>query len=549
VRPVGDTFLASLRDDHLVAAAAELRWPGDTEWVPVPIVGGAITMDRTSAVMRTGQITVPWSLEAGTDLGVDLRELPFGGYCRPYRGLRYGDGTTELCRLGTLRIESVAWRTDETATLELADRMAQVRDEPFQAPYMPTPKPTVTRTGTVADTSPLQITGLATTSDLTVGMAVAGPTVLPGTVITSIDSPTAVTVNQEIALRVRRNAHLVKGRAYLDRMGDVSGITIGMTVTSDTPTDLYPGTTVTAVYNPPRNGRNVLLNQGAADTASRALYFSFGGTTASFSFVFGGNITVGRAAGEIVQAVFGDEIAYQILYDPPYELLNTAYTDSRVDAVLDLARASSAFAFFDANGDFVFTDLPSVEADDSVWTVDAGETGVLVSDVEALDRTGIYNGVIVQGQASPDLPPLQAMVVDDDPESPTRWGGPYGRVVRIEQSSVVLTVAQAQAAAAALLDARLGLSRSIALTAAPNPALEPGDVITVTFEDGRQERHVVDAIAVGLEATAAQQLTTRSRWRPGDDDWTPLPTPSRAVYVGDAAWELARTARVVKAGG
>jgi hypothetical protein len=547
MRPVGDTFLAALREDHLVAAAAELRWPGDDAWVAVPIVGGAITMDRTSAVMRTGQITIPWSLDAATDLDIDLRELPFGGYCRAYRGLRYGDGTTELCRLGTFRIESVAWRTDETATLELADRMAQVRDEPFQAPYMPTPKAKVTRTGTIAEGS-LQITGLSTTSDLTVGMAVAGPTVKPGTVIVSIDSPTAVTVNQEIAIRVQRNAHFVKGRAYLDRMGDVSGIAVGMTVTSNTPTDLNPGTTVTAVYNPPRNGRNVMLNQGAADTSSRALWFGFGGTTASFSFVFGGNVTVGRAAGEIVQAVFGDDIAYQILYDPPYELTNTAYTGSRVDALLDLARASSAFAFFDANGDFVFTDLPSVDDDEAVWAIDAGETGVLVSDTESLDRTGIYNGVIVQGQADPELPPLQALVVDDDPTSPTRWGGPYGRVVRIEQSSVVLTVAQAQAAATALLDARLGLSRSVELTAAPNPALEPGDVITVAFEDGRQERHVVDAIAVGLEATTAQQLTTRSRWKPGDDDWTPLPSSSRAVYVGDAAWELARNARVVKVG-
>jgi len=549
MRPVSDEFLAMLRGPHLVAASAELQFPGATDWIAVPLVAGSITLDRTAAVMRTASITIPWSLQAAADLDVDLRVLPFGGYCRPYRGIQYADGHVELCRMGTLRVESVTWRSDDTATIELADRMAQVRDEPFMAPYMPTPLPTVTRTGTITDGSKV-ITGISpNTTGLTVGMGVSGTTIPPGTVIVSIDSATQVTVSKTLRVSIQRNAHLVNDRTYLDRMGDLSGIQVGMTVTSPNVNDLQANTHVTAVYIPPKNGRQVVLDKAARNTTSRALDFFFGTAgsgSASFTITFGGNVTVGRAAGEVVSAVFGDTIAYQILFDPPYELTNTAYNGSRVDALLDLAKSSSAFQYFDANGDYVFTAPPSAEEDDPVWTVDAGDTGVLVADVEALDRTGIYNGVLVLGQADPEVAPLQALVTDSDPASPTRWGGPYGHVVRIEQSSVVQSVQQATDVAQALLDSRLGLSRAVTLTNAPNPALEPGDVVTVVFEDGRTEAHVIDSIRVGLEAPSAQELSVRSRWTPASRLWAPLPRKRFDVYVGDDAWRVVRAVKAVE---
>ena len=46
-------------------------------------------------------------------------------------------GQTEQIQLGRLRVESVSWDSLETtASLELADRMAQVRDEPFSRPVL-----------------------------------------------------------------------------------------------------------------------------------------------------------------------------------------------------------------------------------------------------------------------------------------------------------------------------------------------------------------------------------------------------------------------------
>lgn len=549
MRPVSDQFLATLRTPHLVVAAGEIRFPGATEWTPVPVVSGQVTMDRTAPVTRSGSVTIPWSLQAGANLGVDLRTLPFGGYCRLYRGVRYADRTTEMCLLGTFRIESVTWRTDDTATLELADRMAQVRDEPFRAPYMPQPKPTVVCTGTVTDGSTLITAITPNTTGLTAGMAVNGPAIPPGTIIVSVDSASQVTVNQPLSTTVQANALMRTSRKWLAKMGTVAGIVPGMTVTSPTSGDIAAGTLVTAVYNPAKNGHNVDLNKEPLVNASRALNFTLGtGGPAAISITFGGNVTIGQAIGEIVWAVFGDQIAYQTLYDPPYTLNESAYTGSRTDAIVDLATGAGGFPTFDANGDWLFTDQPNT-GDEPVWDVDAGETGVLVSDEEALDRTGLYNGVLVTGQTSVEQPPLQALVVDDDPASPTRWGGPYGKVCRIEQSSSVSSVAQAEVAATALLNSRLGLSRSLTLTAAPNPALEPGDVVTVRFADGRVETHIVDTIQLGLEAAMPQQLATRSQWTPAAaaTRWAPLPDPKRTVYVGDAAYEVARNARLVAA--
>ena len=65
-----------------------------------------------------------------------MRDLPLGGYVRLGRGIRYPDDSIEEALLGFLRVESVSWETlAMSATLELQDRMAQVRDESFTTPF------------------------------------------------------------------------------------------------------------------------------------------------------------------------------------------------------------------------------------------------------------------------------------------------------------------------------------------------------------------------------------------------------------------------------
>jgi hypothetical protein len=371
MRTVSTRFLAALRESHLVESELELLFVG-AEPVLVPLEGGEITLDRTAQVRRSGNVSIPWSLVTGRELGLDLRTLPLGGYARVWRGIHFGDGTRELVLLGTFRVESVAWLTvDDKATLELADRMAQVRDEGFTAPYSP-------------------------------------------------------------------NGLRAAGAAYL-----------------------------------------------------------------------------------IAYQVFGEAIRYRTLYDPAGVLTDTIYTESRADAIAELAQSVSAEAYFDAEGNYVFR---RVELEEPVWTVDTGEDGVMLDANEQLDRTGIYNGVYVEGQPNAKGVPVSALVVDSDPSSPTRWGGPYGRVPRVERSRTdVLTAAQAQNVARSLLARRLGLARSLTLSTAPNPALEPDDTLRIRFVDGREELHIVDSIRLDLGPEGAQTIETSSYYTPAALQWAPLP--------------------------
>jgi hypothetical protein len=222
------------------------------------------------------------------------------------------------------------------------------------------------------------------------------------------------------------------------------------------------------------------------------------------------------AAVALVNDVFGDTIDYHVLTNPNTEpvMADAVYSGDRATAVADLARSVTAEAYFDANGDFVIAPLPADTGQPPVWELDAGETGVLVDADEALDRTDTYNSVLVAGQANAESPPFFVRVVDGDPASPMRWGGPFGPVELHYESAAVTTVAQAQEAGEAMLDQHLGLSRSVTVDTVPNPALEPGDVVEVCFADGREERHIALALRVPLAVTEPVELVSRSLYRP-----------------------------------
>ena len=532
MRPASDAFLHALRGSHVVATRCMLEFPGEP-LVEVPIQGGGVTIDRTAMIRRTGQVVIPWSLRVGLDLGLDLRTLPLGGYCHLFRGVRFDADQVELCRLGKFRVESVTWRTsDESASLELADQMAQVRDEPFLAPYTPVVLTPVTQNGTLSDNSPV-VTGLASTAALIPGMIVSGLGVLPGTKLLSIDSPTQVTLSQPV------NTHAVKSTLVVAtsdqfEVSTTADLFVGMKMNSP---GFYSNATVVEILSSTR-GRS------SRSWHSEAFWQETTYTLPALaSLTFAGTVLIADAALEVTQAVFGDTISYQKLYEPAVVLGDVFYSGSRGDALQALALAASADVYFDADGNWIFT-RPAGDSD-PVWRVDASEDGVMIGADESLSRTGVYNGVLVQGQNAATDAPLAALVVNDEPTSPTRWGGPFGKVARVEQSSSVQTVEQAEQAAQSLLDRRLTLQRSLSVTAAPNPALEAGDVITVAFPDGREEDHVIDVVRIGLTPVDAQSFALQAVAPP---DATQL-TPRRryGVFYGAQAWRELNRARLVSA--
>jgi Domain of unknown function (DUF5047) len=548
MRPVSPRFLAALRGAHVVGARCDLWFPGETVAVQVPIEAGEVTTDRLADVRRTGQVEIPWSLEAGADLGLDLRTLAYGGYVTLHRGLRFADGTRELVPVGHLRVESVTWDTNaDAASLELADRMAQVRDEPFLAPYVPLGGAGVTRSGTLTNGSAV-VTGLSTTSDLLVGMSVTGVGVPPGTTIASIDSGTQVTLSHTVALAAVKDVQGLANSKVLYGMSDTSNLSPGMDIVIGFNTNgdriEKPGTKIASVDSSSQITMTLPTNNvtfwepGSAPGWAR-VDFSGAGTQSLF---FSGGVRIADAAVEIVHQVFGSTILYRKLSDPNVITSDAYFSESRSETVMELARAGASEAYFDADGNFVYDLVPGTA--DPVWDVDAGETGVLVAAAEALARTGVYNGVLVEGQATADAPPVTALVTDDDPVSPTRWGGPFGKVARIDTSTAVQTTGQAQTVAQAILDSQLGLARSLTLTEAPHPGLEAGDVIRVTFPDGRVELHVVDTVRLDL-GTGPQELSTRSIYTGGALEMAvPIVSGRHGVFHDAAAWREAAQARV-----
>lgn len=181
----------------------------------------------------------------------------------------------------------------------------------------------------------------------------------------------------------------------------------------------------------------------------------------------------------------------------------------------DLVTSNGKVWYWDHRGVLVLRTPPSVTSPG--FDVSAGAGGVLVNLRRQLTREGTYNGVVATGEGPDTISPVRALAVDANPASPTYWDGPFGKVPRFYSSPFITTQLQAERAAVALLQRGLGLVSNVDLTAIPNPALEPRDVVRVTYParsrsgSGRQETHVLEKITIPLTSEAAMTATTRAQ--------------------------------------
>lgn len=198
----------------------------------------------------------------------------------------------------------------------------------------------------------------------------------------------------------------------------------------------------------------------------------------------------------------------------------------RDKAIEDLAKSIGAYVSFDRNGVATVQDLPTV-GPASVWTVDASETGVLLSASRDRDRTRTYNVVVVASDKADGEAPFQPQIVwDNDPDSATYAGlnpasnpgsaGPFGIVPYFYTSPLVRNAQQALASGRTILARTTGLASQLGLTAVRNHALDSLDVIDVLLpperydQDQPLERHIIDRLTHPLLPTEAQQIDTRS---------------------------------------
>lgn len=175
-----------------------------------------------------------------------------------------------------------------------------------------------------------------------------------------------------------------------------------------------------------------------------------------------------------------------------------------------IVRALGKVWHWDYRGVLVVRDAPSPTA--PIWDITHGRSGVLVRAGRERTREGVYNAVVVLGEAVGDRPPVRAVARDMTPTSPVRWGGPFGRVPRFMTSQFVTTSGQAANAAAAALTRTRGLPYSVSFESVVNPALETLDPIRVSYSDReRVEVHTIQQLRMPLVPEQAMTGTTRDQ--------------------------------------
>lgn len=215
----------------------------------------------------------------------------------------------------------------------------------------------------------------------------------------------------------------------------------------------------------------------------------------------------------------------------------------REKAIRDMLAGIGAEAYFDRGGNLVIRDIPTLEQT-PVWNVDAVRAGddtlgagVLLSARRSKDRTRTYNVVVVNPvaatttsasydddySANTDSGPVATwgpvIVKDTNPASATYVNGPFGEVPTFLRSPVITTSAQAQKAATAALAKAIGLAAQLDVESVVNPALDCGDVITVSLPDGVTETHIVDGLTIPLTPEGSMPIATRSS-KPESNDAT-----------------------------
>lgn len=219
--------------------------------------------------------------------------------------------------------------------------------------------------------------------------------------------------------------------------------------------------------------------------------------TAAYSI--GKGVTAVTAITGLIQAAIPGAVVTNRATDQVIGARTWDAEGDRWAAAVECATAIGAEVYADADGQFVIAELPDMLTAPVSWQVDAGDHGALVSASRGYSRDGMYNWVVARGEnTEEDTPPVTAVAADEDPTSPTYVYGPFGRVPTFYSSATLTTAALAQGAANKLLRDSLKPNATADLSSVPNPLLEPGDILRVTYGSGDRDLLQVESFSLDL---------------------------------------------------
>lgn len=128
--PVTAEFLATLRQSHVVTLQIDAYRGAELVYENVPITGGSITVDESSMIRRTVDLTIgDPALNPGTDPAAAL--TPYAAELAIRRGIRYPNGKTEWAPVGRFRVNTANASAVGDLQVTGADRSAYLQDARF----------------------------------------------------------------------------------------------------------------------------------------------------------------------------------------------------------------------------------------------------------------------------------------------------------------------------------------------------------------------------------------------------------------------------------
>jgi hypothetical protein len=177
-----------------------------------------------------------------------------------------------------------------------------------------------------------------------------------------------------------------------------------------------------------------------------------------------------------------------------------------------LATAAGYDLFFDALGVATLAQPTDPTKATAVLSYADDATGVTITSTKEWDGEKGYNGCVAVGESSTTTP-VQAVVWDDDPSSPTYYLGQYGAYPEFLTSPLITTQSQAQSAAQAQLARRRGVAQKVTWDQLVNPAHDANDA--VSFTNSRLKISnltvVLDSVRIPWKAGNAMSAVSRSR--------------------------------------
>lgn len=163
---------------------------------------------------------------------------------------------------------------------------------------------------------------------------------------------------------------------------------------------------------------------------------------------------------------------------------------------------------FDGLGTARAVAIPDPATQAAVFDYGSGDTAMVLDGTAKASLEGVYNGVIASGEGTDVAVPVRAEVWDTDPSSPTYYLSGFGKVPYFFSSALLTTTDQCSKAASSLLARVKGRSQQLSWPSLVNPALEPLDVVTVTFWD-KTSTCVIDSLTIPLGAREAMSAVAR----------------------------------------